>query len=330
MPKINKPWAGLIVAIIFLACLFALFGESTPLPGYVEEETSTEPTTVTEDVSMQSYTEPVTGLTIQIPEEWQKVNTDGSISFIHRESSSAVEISVEDYNPSVTTATAESSATATTAAGYTFNAFNWLDNCSYILTYTKNNENTQINYIRITQFDRDHIVQILYTINGEAYVKLESAVTQSIESIEWDRQNPIPSDFMLYYNEFGNFEFGSPINWSSAIQNGSYYAQDSDTGATMVITVTQSNITYENISQIDYVSIASQGRSNFALRTYSADANIIRGTAVYMYNGQQYMMMQYLLATGEYEYSITFDCPVSAYEKIATLYDEAIDLFRIF
>lgn len=330
MPKINKPWAGIAVAIVFVACLFAVFSQSSPLPGYVDTTTTSPTTTEAPNIEMQSYTAQTTGLTIQIPIDWQKVNLDGGVSFVHRGSASSIEIKESDYYPSITSITADSAATQTTANGYVYQAFNWIDNSSYALTYLKQDNEKTTYYIEVTQFDRSHVVCVLYTINGEYYAALEPEITASIDSIQWDKQDPIPADFVLHYNEFGNFEFGSPITWSSAVQNGAYYAQDPQSGATMVITVSQSNITYENISQLDYVSIASQGRSNFALRSYTADKNIIRGTAVYMYNGEQYMMMQYLIANGQYEYGITFDCPVSAYDSIAELYDEAIDLFRIF
>lgn len=331
MNKTKHSWVViLIVSIAFMSCLIMLFAKDTPLPGYIDEGTAPEPTTTPIAVSLNTYTLPESGFSVGIPEGWQKVNGNGKISFIHKASASTIEIEESNYNPEIAMTTKESVSTSAIAAGYNFLDFYWIDNSSFVITYTKGTNESLINYIETVHFDRKNIVKVTYIIKGEYYQKLQATIEQSIDSIQWEREDPIPKEFILQYNSFGNFEFGSPIGWTSGITDGAYYAQDTQTGATMVITAVESDFTYEKISQLDYVKIASRGRSNFALRSYVADEKIIRGTAVYAQNGQQYMMMQYLIASGTYEYSITFECPVSAYEQTQSLYENAIKLFRIF
>ena len=327
---INKPWAGVIVIIVMIVTLITIFGQNKPLPGYVETETAGTESTSECAVSVKTYIAPKTGLTLSIPEEWQQVNKNGNALFVHRASASSIEIQEDDYYPDITAATAELLASRITAKGYDFKSFNWMSNSSFALTYSKTLNGRSTNYIEITEFDRNNIVRIIYSADSEYYNKIKTAIEQSIDSIQWEPKNPIPEEFMLQYSEYGNFEFGIPIGWTTGTNNGAYYAQDNKTGAIMVLTATQSSITYENVSQLDYVSIASQGRNSFALRSYSADKNIIRGTAVYTSNNQQYMLMQYLIANGSYEYSITFECPVSVYDQTEALYNNAIALFRVF
>lgn len=331
MNKTKHSWIIiLIIAIVFMSCLIMFFAKDTPLPGYIDESSTAEPPITPVTVNLNIYTLPETKFSIGIPEGWQKVNRNGRVSFIHKASASTIEIEEVNYNPEITMMTKESASTSAIAAGYNFLEFYWIDNSSFAIIYTKGTNESVTNYIETVHFDRKNIIRVTYIIKGEHYQKLQATVEQSIDSIEWERKDPIPKEFILQYNSFGNFEFGSPIGWTSGITDGAYYAQDTQTGATMVITAVESDFTYEKVSQLDYVKTASRGRSNFALRSYAADKKIIRGTAVYAHNGQQYMMMQYLIASGTYEYSITFECPVSAYEQTQSLYENAIKLFRIF
>ena len=98
----------------------------------------------------------------------------------------------------------------------------------------------------------------------------------------------------------------------------------------MSIKANTSYYTYTDITQFDYIGYASQSRSNFALQEFTCDNNIVYAKSTYVTNNTQMSLIQYMMATGEYEYTVTFESPTSQAEANIELYSNLIDCFRIF
>lgn len=322
----------IIVIVCVIAGFIAIVQGQTPLPAYVDSA-SPAPTQTPEpdDIELEPFLDEASGFTMMVPADWTRITQDGFPTYIHAPSSSSIQIQVMDYYPQINTATAETLQSALSAEGKSLVNFYWADNSSYICMYQGINSNTDlIDYIDLIYFDRSFVVKVKYILPDQYYTKLEQAILATVDSVSWNQPDPIPDSMNLYYSEFGDFEFGTPIGWTSAIQNGVYYASQTETGATLTVTAAESAITYENVTQLDYVQIVSAGKTGFTLTAYSADDSLIYGMGSYWYEEQQYIFVQYLMASGSYEYSLTFECPAATYESIRSLVSESVKCFRIF
>lgn len=322
----------IIVIVCVIAGFIAIVQGQTPLPAYVDSA-SPAPTQTPEpdDIELEPFLDEASGFTMMVPADWTRITQDGFPTYIHAPSSSSIQIQVMDYYPQINTATAETLQSALSAEGKSLVNFYWADNSSYICMYQGINSNTDlIDYIDLIYFDRSFVVKVKYILPDQYYTKLEQAILATVDSVSWNQPDPIPDSMNLYYSEFGDFEFGTPIGWTSAIQNGVYYASQTETGATLTVTAAESAITYENVTQLDYVQIVSAGKTGFTLTAYSTDDSLIYGMGSYWYEEQQYIFVQYLMASGSYEYSLTFECPAATYESIRSLVSESVKCFRIF
>ena len=332
-PKKRSFIVILFIVILIFTGLYFIINQQTPLPGYVGDTSSITSTLENEDTigEMETYQDPDTGFSISIPIDWQQVTMDGYQTFIHSASASSIQIQVQDYYPQVNMVTQETVSSLAAQQGYTLLNFYWNDNSSYVTMYQGTGNNGAVmDYIELVYFDRSNVITVYYTFNSEYYDRLEDIITATVDSISWERADPIQADLRLYYNEIGNFEFATPINWISGIQNGTYYAQDESTGSALTVSVAESTSTFAGVSQLDYVNQASTSRSNFMLSSYNADDNIIYAMGSYTYNNQQIIFVQYLIASGSFQYNLTFECPASSFDGQKERINTAVEYFRIF
>ncbi len=329
MRFINKNFVvcvGILVAL--LALLSVYISNNQILPAYIEELSTAEPTTEV-SIDAQDYKNHL-GFSLKIPFDWTKAEKNANdVFFLDKHYGTSLEIMCSDYNPNITSMTYEK-AHAEKSTSSEFLNFYWNDGHSYSITYKSENDDNIYNCVDVVYFDRKNIVKLVFMIPNDNYKKVEKEVGYVIDSIEWDSENAIPDTFRLNYSEFGNFEYGVPLNWSSGFAENAFYAQDENTKAQMVVTAFKSDIIYSDVSQIDYVKIASESRKGFALRNYTANDNIIYASAAYLNGQEKYIVVQYLIATGKYEYSITFDYPAAQQEIVAPFIDNALTLFRCF
>lgn len=328
----RKGWLIAIMAAIAAFLVIVITKQQTPLPSYNssnDPETTTEYET-TKRVDSFTYQDETTGLCIAIPDEWQKVTKSGYTTFIHSPTASSIQIQVLDYYPEVNSVSATSVSTEIVSLGGEYLNFYWIDNSSFVTTYKLYNGSLTTDYIEYTLFDRQNVVRIIYTINDEYYNDLQDYITYSLDSISWDKLDPIPTTMNLYYSEVGDFEFGIPIGWTGGLVDGAYYASDTNSNASYTITVTSSAADFSNVSQINYVSYASQNRTNFILQSFVKDNTNIYATYTYNNGDTRMMVRQFMIANGNYEYSLTEECPMTTYEQVSDLFDDLINVFRIF
>lgn len=327
----NKKWLIIIAVAVIISIIIITNKQNTPLPGYdgttdvipVPEET-------TEYVESFVHTDKKTGLSLMVPEGWQYVLKSGFDTYVHSPSATAVQIQSLDYDPYINTVSYDYFSAEKKEAGGDLIDFQWTSNSSYTLSYVLPENERYIDYVEYVTFDRDNIVRVLYTVNDEYYLQMKNEIAYSMDSIVWNKQNPVPETVHLAYSDYGNFEYACPIGWEDGINDGVYYAMDPVSKAAYAVQVSESSNLYNNISQLDYVNYASKGRTNFSLDSFYNDTYVINATANYYANDTRMMMRQYLIATGEYEYTLTEECPVDSYQTCSQVFDDIFSVFRSF
>ena len=325
-------WAVMVVVIVLLSLVIVYMQGDSNLSSYEGNEiTSATTESTTEKVDLTTYLNDEKMYSIGIPPEWTKVIKDGFDTYIHSPSATSVQVQVVDYTPYVLTTTTESVNKELSSNGCELLEFSWYDTTSYLTVYEKSGSNgLKTTYVEATYLDRKTIIRLVFVVNSQYLSQMQSTVSAIINSFKWDKQDPFPMGVGLHYSEYGNFEFGYPIDWKFGSSNNAYIAQDEATGAVMSITATESAVSYKNLTKVNYTQYASVSRSGFVLQNYSASDNIIYAQSTYMANNTKMILVQYLIASGSYEYTITFETPQDSFSEQAELFQNAINSFRYF
>lgn len=292
---------------------------------------STTITTTEPQYNLVEYTNDEYHYTAQIPTDWTKVIKDGYDTFIHSPTATSCQIQTTTYSPQLLLVTSESVQTELEGAGYVLNNFQWVTSTQYTVIYQKivNNTSSCI-YIEITEFDRATTLRRVFTIESKYYDSFSGVITAMVDSFVWDKQSPFPEGYIPYYSTNGSFEFVYPSTWNVGQTDNTYLMQCPEYGTTISINATESSATYETVDKLDYTSYASQSRQNFMLLSYNADSNMILAESSYSSNNTEMRMIQYLIATGTYEYTITFETASSVYSEQAEVFSNVIDCFRYY
>lgn len=107
-------------------------------------------------------------------------------------------------------------------------------------------------------------------------------------------------------------------------------ARDAYTGAEMHVSVGMSDATYENINQAVFAEYLAEGKEGFSIRQFSAGRDLIYCVSSYIINSFPVYQVDYLIATGTFEYGISFICPAACFEEMAGHFETAFGLFRTF
>ena len=319
----------LIMGFVFIVIVGIVSNKnSPPLPAFVEEE---EEIAVEEqkNVDLNFYVDEKTGYTIGIPAGWQYVLKNGFVTFVHGASSSSIQIQVIPYTPYLTSVSQDLLLEASSEEGVNITNFAWLTNHSYILTYEKDVNGVIYDYNVHVSFDLSNVIKTIYISRRDYNKEIFPLIDASAASISWESDKKIDERFMLSYNEYGNFEYGLPLNWNTDIQGSTFYAESPDLGMNISVSVTQSDVTYENISQVDYLSFVTQGRQNFNLQSFVSENGIINAFGTYKSGNTVMVIEQVLVATGSFEYALSMECPYEYYQDLSSYFEAEKTLFRL-
>ena len=317
----------LAAAVLLLTIVITRCSQSTPLPAY-DGSTDTSPTVSPTSTPPpgRMYTDESTGLSLFVPDSWTYVIKSGYTTFIHAASGSSIQIQISDYTPYILYVTEDSLRNEIQRAGGELTYFTVLSSTRYACGYHLDDTV----FYEITMYDRDTIVRVVYRVGDMYLQRLDNELSHSIASVTWRERNPFPDDFVINYNEFGSFEYAVPVDWTSGIVDSTLYAQDAKTGASMSLSVFESDARYTDVEQEDFVGYMHQTYPNYILQTFANDSRIIYSTGTYSTGTARFIIVQYLMASGTHEYSITFICPYDAYNDNAQTYTDAISYFRLF
>lgn len=325
-----------IVVCIVLGLIITLSqNKNQTLSSYVDESssiiTTVAPYEAKEELpDMQTITDTTIGLALDVPMNWARVIQNGYVTYIDPNTTAYVQIQKSGYSPSIHNITESNIQTDIAACGDRFVSFTPNNNYGYTLLYQHVSDSILYDYIVVTRYDLQNLARIVICTPDEVYQQLLKELSLIADSVSWNPANPIPVDFMLVYNAFGNFEFAVPIAWEKYIDSGDYVARDYETGAEMRITVYESYATYDSVNQGNFTEYMASGKDGFAIKQFTSNRNLIYCVSSYSINGISVYRVDYMLATGAYEYSISFICPVEFYENRAGLFEQAFSLFRTF
>lgn len=324
----SKKFIGILIAVILLLTIvLTKCSQQTPLPAYSGDgEVTPTPIATPAPPAGKFFTDDLSGATVFVPQGFTYLIKSGCSTFIHSASETSIQIQVSDYYPGIQSITEEGIQYQVQNMGGQLISFMWRGASQYSCIYTVNG----VVYYESTAFDRDTVVMLVCKTYAQNYDAFNDTLTYVINSFKWTGKTPFPDDYYVCYNDFGNFEYAIPAGWGSEIVDNALFAQDEKTGASMSVNVFQSDASYAGVSQTDYVTYMQQHYPNYILQSFANDNRIIYSTGTYSSATVRYIVVCYMLASGSFEYAITFTCPSENYSANAQTYAGAIDLFRLF
>ena len=315
----------IVVASVLFAGLYTLFAASgDALPAYIDQPPGPDEPPPPDILATVPYRDGRIGLTVPAPEGWQRVTKDGFDTFVHPGGTS-MQIQVMDYSPSLNMADFDSLSADVSAIGGHLSEFLKTGTSSYAVIYNIN----ETSYVEYSSWCRLVLVRLRFTVANADFGLYIDTFRYIIDSLEWERIDPIPPDFVMYYSEHGNFEFGVPASWGWVISgDGVFTATNPQTGAVMHVSVTASDGSFHGVSQIDYVSVMSANRGGFLLQSFANDGFSIAAEATYFVGDEQYGLAQHLASSGRFEYAFSFEAQMRHIHEDIQHYRTAVALFR--
>lgn len=324
-------WVPIAIVIVLISLIVVYMSSQENMNVYKGETNPLNTTTsVKTEIDLSINKHELIKLSYGVPKDWTKVIKDGALTYIHTPSTSSFQIRVKEYIPDLLTINQNYVMGQLNANGMSLINFKWNSNSSFLILYQKGMDEKATYYIDSVDFDQNHYVWISYTFPAKYYDRIMPIITAIIDSVKWDKEKPYPQDVSMIYNGNAHVEFSFPTAWTSGIQDNVLFAQDPQTGTSLSYVVNSSTVTYGNITQLDYLNWASAGRTNFALQTFECTPEKLKAVSTYHANNQSMVLVQYMFATGSFEYIITFDIPQNSYKTQQKLIDTLVTLVRIY
>ena len=326
--KLAQPRSWIVIAVVLsvlFAGIYTLFSSSnSALPGYVDQPRPPEELIPLNILETTPFMDERIGLTVNIPVGWQRITRGGFDTFVHPDGTS-IQLQITEYVPALNMVSPDSIAADVQNAGGTLSEFIRMSTSSYAIIYKIGNAN----YIELNTWDRQASVRVQFILSDAYYAIYFDTCMYIINTLYWEQIDPIPADFMLYFSEFGAFEFGVPVEWYYVIsEDGVLAATNPNTGTVMYVSVTATDGTFHDVSQIDYVQVMGSNRSSFLLQSFSNDGNAIAAEATYFIGDVQYGLVQYRVASGFFQYVFSFEAQIGVIHQDLPYYQAAVRLFR--
>lgn len=324
-----KNWVAVCVVAAFLFGLIYSFLSATNanLPSYVSPPATAA---VTEskrpDIETTEYRNEKVGFSMEVPLGWAQVTQKGNQAFINQKDAASIQFAVSEYLPTLNGITEETVTVDVKNAGGVFGGFAQLDVSSYLSIY----ELDTVDYFEFTTWDLDTTVRVTMQIPAAKYQDYYDIAVYLLDTFRWEKPNPLPDGFHLFYSDFGNFELGVPTGWSERIESGSYIATAPNTGSFITGSVTETDMDISAMTQLDYTNIISPSKSGFLLSMFSSTGSSLTVEASYTNNGTPWRYVHYLYSSGQYLYEFSMDCPQEAYSADGAKFLTAVTLFRLF
>lgn len=326
-------WVAIIIVFVLISLMVIYFQTNDSLGVYTDVTTTTATPEESEKpkVELITYQNDELQYSIGIPEGWTKVIKGGYETYIHSTGTS-IQIQLGEFSVGLLNATAETMKDEISKAGYKFTKLQWVTNSSYTLVYEEipqfeSDTPTSLHYAEATFFDFQKMIRLVYTVENRYSEQLNNEMIAIFDSFKWDGKGQIPSGVWFHYSSYGNYRFATPDGWKVIQSSNTYIAQDPKTGTQIIMSATQSTADYDKLTQADYIAFASKGRENFALNQFVHEGDTIFGNATYTANNTPMLLIQYLIASGKYEYSLTFEVPQSAFSSHSALFQDIVNSF---
>jgi len=326
---IRKPgnWVGLCIVLTFLFALLYSFisASNANLPSYVPpEQPSAEEAPEPVSIDTVEYTAAEVPLSMQVPADWRQITKGGNTTFINPVDGASITFDIGTYVPGANMVTEAVANEDITRSGGSMVGFTAESNSSYMVVY----ELGDAVFLEYNTWDLSTFVRVTFQMPSERYEHYYGIAIHLFDSFCWEKAQPIPAGFSLFYSTYGNFEFGVPDGWNAVIEDGAYIAS-SPSGSRLMVTVTPSETDLSALSQLDYIAAASQGKQSYLLSAYSNTGTTLAAEASYTVAGNIWYNSNQLLADNGYLYEVTFDCAMENYEADISAFMTTLALFRV-
>ena len=321
-----------VFVIIFLHMMkkdqrLAVYTENDKSEYTVKQETETEFL-----LGLETYKSDKLDLSIDIPEGWKKVIKSGYDTFVDPVTASSVQIAIDKYDPSINNMTSDTRGEELSKNGGALVSFTPLTEKSYSDIYQTQNLDGVIDFFEYVIWDRKHIVKIISTLNDANYSKYAPTIDKVTDSLVWNQEDPIPDGIKVFYDEANKFEFGYPSSWQWTVTDeGMFYAEDTQgqTGGNMTVSVQPGETMAGSITQYDYASLISNGRSGYIMASFDQRQDYIYSEGSYnTSDGIKTDVLQYLYTDGANNCIVTAEFPDASYESVYPLCKSGIGLFK--
>lgn len=331
---VRKPrnWFLTLIVVAVMAALFINFFSSTGtnMPSYqagTEVEPTVEPEPEEPVITFETaiHTDDEYGFSMPVPAEWSFVVKNGADSYV-APNGAMISFNVGPYDPAMNNVTQESVSRDVAALQGLFGGAVWTSTTSYAVIY----ELGTIDYFEYVTWDLDTLVRVTVSIPATMYADYADQITALFDQFKWEKQNPIPEGYFMYYSDYGNFEFPVPVDWTYGIENGCFVAVSPDGNTNYRVSVNNLTSDFSEITQLDYTNVMSAGKSGYMLNEYNPSSTTISSRATFSNNGVQYTELHQMLATGQLQYELLFQCPAEIYEDALQTYLQVLKYFRVF
>lgn len=339
LPSWSKPSAIAIIVIIIIAVIGVTASNDTlqaPTSDYnnssnsdagnssVTDGTSSQPQ---ELFSMNKYTG--NGYEVSVPTEWEKVVKDGYDTFIHVPTSASVQLINGDYNPVVNCVTQNSLQKTLQAQGFTLLSFAQTTTSSYEAVY----KDADYTYMEFMFWTQDKIVNLYCTVPSQYFETFGGTYMSIVQSFRWaDTETKIPQDIAILYSEVAKFQMAVPLSdkWGYAQTDNTIIVQNTSDSVYFSVTGVASTEDLSALTQVQYVQIVSQNYKNFFLKSFTNDKGTISSVATYQRDNTTIYLSQYIISTGNMQYTINYEVPADRVSDFADEYTMLLSYFRFF
>ena len=316
----------LIAAAIIALVVTLLSSTKANLPQYVAPAPVEEPETPEIlDLEYGVFNAENIPLSMTVPTDWTYVMQGGCPTYINRSDGARISFQITEYQPSMNNNTESVVYQDVLNAGGIWGGYSRLDPSSYIAIY----ELGSTDYFELTTWDLDTSVRVQFAVPSQRYDYYYDTILYLFDTFVWEKGNPIPEGYYLYYSDYGSYEFGIPIGWVATESNG-ISASNPVTGSILYATAYESAGDLSTVSQLDYVNAASAGRSGYLLSHYTNTGTSIVAEATYTSGGIQYALIHNMLYSQGMIYEFTFECTAENYNTDGGTYLSSLGLFRVF
>ena len=317
--------AAVLLAVI-LVVVIAVCAKRTPLPAYDASQDALQATAIPDSSWGTRFTDQNAGVSLMAPKDFTHVVKGGYETFIHQASEAYLQIQNLDYDPTVLTVDANTLGQSVQSSGGTLEDYQKISNTSYFFSYYLEGRH----YEKLVLFDMDSVVVVEFCVPNDYLQVFNGMGDKVLNSVKYTPDNPFPANYIIEYSDYGTFQYGVPEAWQTSLENGVLYGADPTTGAEMMLTVFEADITFDGYSQIDFVADNSRDYSRYVCSSYYATANELQAFGQYNFNGESRYLIQYLMISDGLVYQLYFTCPIDTYTNAQSTIDTITSLFKLF
>ena len=331
--KKNRRSFGAIGVTLIVCCLLGLFfmlgnANQKVLPQYHAEPT-TEESSVEETHLIPGefslFESAKVQLSMKVPDSWTYAIQEGKDVYVNSADKTTLSIGFTDYYPEVNNESEAAYTNYVSQLSGSLIQYYKIDNSSYSATY----QIKDTIYYVAKSWDLSHCMEVMFATSTSLQDYYYDTIVYLFDSIQWQKETPIPESVYIFFNEFGAFQFGVPVDWTTEIINGTLIVQNPTTMGYFTVNVEASDMNLNEITQIQYLNTYGQKQS-YLLSSYSNVNGSLSVEASYSENGDRVRSIHNVITANGFLYELKFESLEENFEADRQLYLKAISLFEIF